>query len=574
MKRYALVIAAAFIVALAAVITIFPNYWTTTLYDPAKTHLVVEGDIVDENEPPIIENGEVLLPYETVKKYIDPKVYWDKKVGKVVFTTKDKVVIMKTDKLSAMVNAKPVDLNIPVRLVDGTPYIPVEFTSDLFGIELKWVKENNVVILDYKKSRVQIAEPIAENLRLRLKPSRFSPVLKSGINPNDKFRVFGENEKWYKVRTDEGLIGYLEKKQLKTSILSPGAKTEEPSPSSAWKPEKGKVNLVWEYVGSKNPNTANIKKMEGLDVVSPTWFNIVDKQGTVANKADSSYVAWAHGNGYKVWALVGNGSDKDITHAFLNNTDTREKIVQQLLIYAKLYKLDGINIDFENIYGKDRDMLTQFMREMAPLLREQGMVVSMDVTFRSSSDTWSKCYDRKALAEVVDYMAVMAYDQNGTFSTEPGSVAQYNWVEGGLVRILEEVPEDKLLLGLPFYAREWKEEKVDGKIKVTSKALSMDAVNKIIAEKKPVVTWDEESGQFYTEFKEGKATYKIWIENKDSINLKSSLVHKYKLAGAASWRRGFETEDVWKVLADTLKVKQDYTQWTSANSFENMKAAH
>ncbi|MDD3439702.1 MAG: glycosyl hydrolase family 18 protein, partial [Clostridiaceae bacterium] len=137
---------------------------------------------------------------------------------------------------------------------------------------------------------------------------------------------------------------------------------------------------------------------------------------------------------------------------------------------------------------------------------------------------------------------------------------ELGWVERGLERILEEVPGEKLLLGLPFYTRVWKEETIDGKIKVSSTAVSMGKVEQILSEKKPEVIWDEESGQYYAEYKEGKATYKIWIEDDKSINLKSSLIHKYDLAGAASWRKGFESEDIWAVLEDNLKVKQNYAQ--------------
>ncbi|MCG8499283.1 MAG: glycoside hydrolase, partial [Firmicutes bacterium] len=65
------------------------------------------------------------------------------------------------------------------------------------------------------------------------------------------------------------------------------------------------------------------------------------------------------------------------------------------------------------------------------------------------------------------------------------------------------------------------------------------------------------------------ATYKIWVEDARSINLKSSLVHKYNLAGTAAWRRGFETEDIWQVLTKNLKEKQNYTQWAKANGLED-----
>jgi len=566
-KKYLLIIAAAFIIAVISGIYIFPQLWTTTQYTPNEVHFVVEGSIVKEDYSLLLENGQLLFPIEAVRKYIDPKVHWDENASKVVFTTKDKVLIMKTGKLTAMVNSRPVDVNIPVRLVEGKPYIPIQVLDTMFGIELQWIEKNNVAILDYKKNTVQVAVVQKDNRIMRLEPALWSPAVKKDIDKGEILRIFGEHEKWYKVRSEDGFIGYIERKHVKTELIASGTDITEPSDSSvAWKPEQGKINMTWEYVGSKNPDISGLKSINGLDVVSPTWFNIVDKQGTVVNKADNGYVKWAHNNGYKVWALVGNGSDPEVTHGFLNNTDTREKIYQQLLIYAELYGLDGINIDFENIYLKDKDMLTQFMRELTPLLKEQGLVVSIDVTFRSASENWSMCYDREALAGIVDYIAVMAYDQHWAASPVAGSVAEFGWVESNLKRILEQVPNEKVLLGLPFYTRVWKEETVNGKVKVSSSAVSMGSVEKILSERKPEVVWDEESGQHYVEYKVGKVTHKIWIEDEKSINLKTSLVHKYDLAGAASWRKGFESEDIWVVLQDSLKVKQNYTQWANANS--------
>ena len=105
-----------------------------------------------------------------------------------------------------------------------------------------------------------------------------------------------------------------------------------------------------------------------------------DDQGNIINRSDATYVEWAHQNGYKIWALFSNDfQDIDATSRFLNNTDARDNAIRQILTYASLYKLDGINIDFENIYKEDKDALTQFVREITPLLREQGLVVSIDV---------------------------------------------------------------------------------------------------------------------------------------------------------------------------------------------------
>lgn len=563
MKKFIAVLLIIIAIAAAGLFYI-TSLWTQVPYAGGKNYLIIGADIITDVEEPIVEDGNILLSFRTIKLYLDSNAYWDEKLGKVVFTTKDKLITMNTDKLTAMVNQKPVDLNVPARVVDEIPYIPIEFLQDMLNIDVELVSEG-IAVIDYRKETKIVGELLADK-GIKRDSSIFSPYVQKGLITGDKVRVFDKTGKWYKVRSRDGVIGYVEEKYLKVSEEQIIEQLPQDPAIEPFKPEKGKINMVWEHVITKNPDVSKLKSMEGLDVISPTWFAVIDGEGSVANNADMKYVDWAHGNGYNVWGLATNDFNPDLTHEFLNNTDTREKVISQLLIYAKLYELDGINIDFENIYVKDKDMLTQFMRELYPLCREQGLTLTMDVTFISGSATWSQCYDREALAEAVDYMIVMAYDQHWASSPKAGSVAQYKWVENNLKRILEQVPSEKVILGMPFYTRLWQEEKVDGKIKVSSKALSMSGIQKILDEKKPEIQWDEESGQHYAQYTEDDITYKVWIEDARSINLKSSLVHKFKLAGAAAWRRGFETEDIWTVIADNLKNKEDYTQWAQANN--------
>lgn len=70
----------------------------------------------------------------------------------------------------------------------------------------------------------------------------------------------------------------------------------------------------------------------------------------------------------------------------------------------------------------------------------------MDITVASDMENWSKCYDRKALGEYVDYLVLMAYDEHGRLSKTAGSVASLNWVENGVKDLTEQVPSEKIIL--------------------------------------------------------------------------------------------------------------------------------
>ena len=181
-------------------------------------------------------------------------------------------------------------------------------------------------------------------------------------------------------------------------------------------------------------------------------------------------------------------------------------------------------------------------------------MLSVDVSIIAVNSNWSESFDRAALSEYVDYVALMTYDQHWGGSPVSGSVAQLSWVEQSLKRVLAEVPHEKLLLGVPFYTRLWKEEYVSGSSKpvVTSKAISMEEAEKTVAENKAAKIWDPASGQYYAEYKKGNVTYKIWLEDEKSIKLRAELVNKYRLAGIASWKYGLEKPVIWDVIAKTI----------------------
>lgn len=433
-------------------------------------------------------------------------------------------------------------------------YLPYEVVKDYI--------DENMFLNDYKK-RVYID---IENKNIELEDDHLTSFVKENkIRINIPIKK--KNEQIYvPVSLLDKIFGikvqFIEYDQVVViDKLLPQADRKLNEKREDFDTKNKKINLAWEYVGNQTPDLEAEEKIESLDIVVPTWFSVVSEDGIVVNNADRKYVDEAHKKGYKVWGLVNNSFDPKLTSKILKDEKVRKNIIGQLLMYASLYDLDGINIDFENMYYRDKDRFVTFVEEIKYYSKKQNMVLSIDVTVPSASEQWSKVYDRKALGEIVDYVAVMAYDEHWASSPVSGSVASIGWVERGVVRSLESIPEEKILLGLPFYTRRWKEQKnEDGKIKVESRAISMTLAEKIIKEKNASVTWDEETGQYYAEYNEDGAVCKIWLEDKRSIAKKVDLVEKYKLAGTASWRKGYEDVEVWVVLQEVIKNGKTYAE--------------
>jgi len=503
--------------------------------------------------PAIVEKGEILLPVEQVKKYFDPYLYWDEEEKRLTVTTKDRVIRMKSDHLTAYVNKEPFRLEVPVKIYEGHPFMPMVFLQDFYGLSIQYAQGTKTVIID-RVNVPYILGRAGKKVVVRRGPSLREPKV-AVLEAGEKLNVYREDRGWFYVRTGEGLLGYALKIEVHLEgVASEEAAFHEIAKKPPWRPLGGKIGLIWEQVTGRTTPVESIGPMPGINVVSPTWFHLRDEEGDLRNLADLSYVKWAHEQGYQVWALFSNNFDRDLTASVLRSSQRRERVAEQLLAYAQLYHLDGINVDFENMHLQDRDNFTQFIRELAPLAREQGLVLSVDVTFKSSNINWSMIYDRKALAESADYVIVMAYDEHWGTSPVAGSVASLPWVERGLKEILKEVPPEKLLLGIPFYTRLWEIEYLEGGgEKVSSRAYGMERIRAIIKEEGAQVEFCAESGQNVADYYKGGKYYKVWLEDLTSLEKRLSLLEKYHLAGFAAWRRGFESEEVWELFRTTFK---------------------
>lgn len=310
-----------------------------------------------------------------------------------------------------------------------------------------------------------------------------------------------------------------------------------------------KIKAVWEHVPRWSPNMSAESVIDGLDIILPTWFNLTDAQGGMANRASAAYVEEAHKRGVSVWALASNGFSKTVSSQFFKNPRAVNLYIARLLAYASLYNLDGINIDFENLDVADRTQFVRFVSILSAQMKKSGLLLSVDVHIPSNTNT-SKSHDRAALSKHADYIMLMAYDQHWRTSQTSGSVASLPWVERAVKGCLDEgVPADKLLLGVPFYMRRWEETPAaKGKVTVKSFTLTMAEAESNAARTGAEMFWLDDLGQHYYSYVENGKTYKVWVENAESLERKLNLVSKYKIAGMAGWRKGHEKAEVWEVI--------------------------
>ena len=96
--------------------------------------------------------------------------------------------------------------------------------------------------------------------------------------------------------------------------------------------------------------------------------------------------------------------------------------------------------------------------------------------------------------------------------------------------------------------------KTKSKVKVTSpSAYGMSSAESLLRSHDTTPEWDEGTGQYYAQYKEGGATYKIWLEEETSLKKKLEVVNKQGAAGVAFWKLGFERAATWSAIEGEIK---------------------
>lgn len=538
------------IVLLAAifVIKIAGNYKNNDIV--GKVNLIINNSNVTadlKQDVFVDENGVIYIAKEDIENFFDNYIYYDEKYNQIITGSSTKIANMVVGENLATVNSAEVKLKSPVIEKENKYFIPFSELKSVYNVDIEYI--NNRVVVDSLDRKYQIAT-VAKDISIKSKPTSLSRTVDK-IKAGDAVVISNRKDDlvksgWKKIRTSNGSLGYVKEDNLGkiNTIRDDMVETSK---------VEGKVSLAWEYFSDYGSAPERSGAMDGVNVVSPTFFrleqlgkgNVKENVGT----AGINYINWAHNNGLKVWAMISNESMLDTTSEIMNDYKLRNKLINNIVNLVVKYNLDGINIDFENMYMEDKAMFNRFLIELEPRLNEMGKVLTVDVTAPDGSETWSMCFDRNTISKVADYIIFMAYDQYGASSNKEGTTAGCDWVEANITKFLgqEGVNPDKLVLAVPFYTRLWKEE--NGK--VSSETVDLKDVDKVIpanVEKR----WNDNLKQYYIEYTQNGAVYKMWIEDLKSISAKLDLINKYKLAGAAYWEKDRESPEVLDIVKEKL----------------------
>lgn len=545
-KKYKPVIAVAVLVILVAILGIVTHVVMKYIPSSEKMDLneyygeMADGEIAlvigteKLEERGLVDGDRVYLPLDVVNTYLNQRYYWDSANQQILYATPSELT-------SVSASSEAGD---KVWVKADKVYLNLTYVQEFTDLDAYITKDPYRIAIQYKFKNVKTVT-VKKNTSIRYRGGIKSAILTS-VKKGTKLRLIEEMENWDQVATDDGYIGYIDKKKVgeaEKTKFERSFKKEEYS----YLTMDSKVNMVWHQVTSTDANayfadaTAN---MTGVNVISPTWFYLTDTSGNIASIASADYVSQAHEKGLQVWGLIDNFTQEVSTTETLSSTAARQNIISQLIQAAKDVGMDGINVDFESLSEDVGIHFLEFLRELSIECHKNNLVLSVD---NPVPEDFTSHYDRAEQGRVVDYVIIMGYDEHYVGS-EAGSVASLPWVEQGIQDTLDEVPAERVINAIPFYTRLWRT--TGGN--VTSEAIGMDQAQQTIADNNVETYWDKTTSQNYGKYDIDNSTYQIWLEDAQSVAEKVKLVSKYDLAGVSAWKLGFENNGIWQVISDNL----------------------
>jgi spore germination protein YaaH len=306
-----------------------------------------------------------------------------------------------------------------------------------------------------------------------------------------------------------------------------------------------------------SPDWRGLKSFEQhasqMTLVAPQSF-WVDAEGFVHGEVPSLILETARGAKVAVMPLVVNpGFDRRAASALLRSVRAQQRAVTYLAYLAKRDDFVGWQLDLEYMAPQDKSYYTQFVQRAAARLHRECRLLSIAVVPRFSdvypdadpsqefhSDEWGAPYDFRALGRVVDFMTLMTYDHHNS-TTPPGPVAGYDWVKAALDYATARVPRQKVLLGIPFYGREW----VQSSDVTSARTLTFADAQNRIEQLRVGRLWDERWRTPWFQYSDDSGLHTAYYEDSRSLEAKLELMQKYHLRGFAAWRLGVEDPGFW-----------------------------
>jgi len=261
---------------------------------------------------------------------------------------------------------------------------------------------------------------------------------------------------------------------------------------------------------------------------------------------------------------------------FFNNPLSRRHLTYSLIDLVNKRGADGVSFDFELVPSSQGENMVNYIAEFAAVFADS--VPGGTISLAMPSVDWSGIFDVEELNQYIDLYMIMAYDYYWNGSSQAGptdphysmtSGYQYNVSRTVSYYQHEGMPLEKMLLGIPYYAREWPTASGEAPSSTTGNGTAY--------------TWakikNNTSGNYSLENKQFEPNshspyfayndngwHQCFVNDIRSLNRRYKMVNRRGMAGIGIWALGYDNghTDLWET------IDQHFAQGTQITWFDTI----
>lgn len=110
--------------------------------DKTEYHVYVNGKEVNfEGNPPIKEDGRILVPLRPIFEAIGVEITWDSETQTIRSTKGNSSVELTINSSMAYINGRAVSLDVPARIFNESTYVPLRFVGESWDLNVRWSQD-------------------------------------------------------------------------------------------------------------------------------------------------------------------------------------------------------------------------------------------------------------------------------------------------------------------------------------------------------------------------------------------------------------------------------------------------
>ena len=288
------------------------------------------------------------------------------------------------------------------------------------------------------------------------------------------------------------------------------------------------------YEGSNIDNVRSF--LDNLTFLSIFSYQ-VKEDGTLNKIDDQRFIDEAKKYNVKPVMVITNSKEKggfspSLARKIISNNEVTNNLFNNILSIIKSKGYYGLNIDFEYVYEKDKDLFINFIKKAADFFEDYYLSISLaPKTSSSQKGLLYEAHDYEKLSKYVNHVILMTYEWGYTYGPSL-PVAPFNKVQDVLEYATSVIDKNKIIMGLPNYGYDFKIPYIENQ---KAKSITNPKAIPLAFNNHAQIVHDNVTKTPSFKYKENNQLHEVQFDDPYSIENKLSLIDDLDIAGASIW---------------------------------------